>query len=1481
MSWAKDSVFSKLHVVTNSQKTIEDIISLHLQFNVTKLTKDSFTQILEKLNAGITSEDATRLADQLVDSETERIDVKQLYECYYGFFPREDRDSEGMEEVRKAAFAGFFDVREVLKECSADKNFLNSSQFEVGLKKMNVKLTDEQIKTLFEKSDKAKTGMVSCKQFASNLEEYSLAKSPISSNNPNFSIIRQIRFYIKSQSTNTMAALFKNIVKLNLDGRRWVTRKDFKAALAAMQIDLDAAKFESLTDFLDPGSSGQIDYDYFCEVLGYVQSQEGGVGEAAESKVVNPGLVEKIVEEVAISVRKGDYKLQEMLRKKDDARNGTVSKTGFMEIIRTVRGGLEYNEQETIELCNYFEDPTTHNIKYNDFLSRVNQALQKSAKEKLVRANLQWAGKILDEICICLSNRRQTAYEFFKAYGLNPENKSVPFDSFEEGIRAMEIEITEGELNRLKQDLDADGDRTISAEEFAVQLEERKELALARYEKEVIPKVRDYVKARSINFKGAMEKHDEYNTKRVNSDDFKKELRGELKGLLTEQQYNFLVSKYEIEKGKVAYMEFVNDTAAKKNVDGEELVDKLRESIHSLNIKAASYLTSLDSADKTYKTNILLEIFPRSVLTIEEYEVLSKLVEKSQPGKFTFEEFCELFWTNAAEEAEREHAASSAAKLGRNIRTFCKNKNIDLKKHFEQLDPANTGYLPANSIKDVFFEVGLKFSFKQLSCLLYHQGIRTNEKYWKSYRELLEKIGDESASLSASMDSVVAEAMMESKPEPAKTPEEKKDNAKAFVPSKKASEEAPDAKEEVVREERQKEIKKEEAEKAKSETEEMKKGEKVQTAEERKDFPGLKEIQLDEPLINYLTEQFDALRKFLRDKKVDARAEFSKHEVNGYIDFKDFYQVLESNSVDLEDPDVLNAFYSYLKEDQEGKVSARRLYDALLRGKVLSQYKRAKEVAKSEPTATGIQRLAEFMEENDIPLSSLKKFALAGGVLRKEQLSKTLAEMEYPFTQVELSMIFKSICVRDNATGSAAHLLTLVNDQHVKNRPKALELTSENREVLKELSKEMTEKKVDLQRMLNANGDGYLYKDEFAPVLARAGSSLPAEKLTELFSALDVHNVTVLPVEFLLKQIAGSETAPREPVSNLPIDEQISSEAEDLFFELDTHKNGALNEEDFFKAVVASSHNRCTREEVKGVMRRLDKDNSNYIRKEEFVKYMETRIKADIMTADDEMVDLKALLKEYDFGNNGYLTPNEIYSVLSSECSAVHKSDLEEIFEELDPNKEDKINIDEFVDYIRNPVRQTQLDKKTGKYRAILALKHQRRLNCTEFFNYFGKLSNSMFYAPSFVSKLHSMGKNLPSESFKATRNASGLGYVDIEPAIGPSSKPANTLREIPPDVAGYIVFNTATGVPIPNPALLKREDIVHRAIKVIFYDNKNSQYLHGSAMVVAGWSASEEHTWTFNSVGKVGTNPLVFKWNEMPSVKQIDVVFELVSLLR
>eukprot|EP00826_Nyctotherus_ovalis_P017943 TRINITY_DN15311_c0_g1_i29.p1 TRINITY_DN15311_c0_g1~~TRINITY_DN15311_c0_g1_i29.p1 ORF type:complete len:299 (-),score=87.18 TRINITY_DN15311_c0_g1_i29:2233-3129(-) len=218
-----------------------------------------------------------------------------------------------------------------------------------------------------------------------------------------------------------------------------------------------------------------------------------------------------------------------------------------------------------------------------------------------------------------------------------------------------------------------------------------------------------------------------------------------------------------------------------------------------------------------------------------------------------------------------------------------------------------------------------------------------------------------------------------------------------------------------------------------------------------------KEVELNEDMINYLAEQFEVLRRYLQDKGVDIKGEFSKYDENGYTDFGVFCQILNTHDVDLDNQDVLDAFYSYLKEEQEGIISTKRLYDAL------TQYrpKSARKVTQKEENETlGIivKKLTDFIEEKNIPLSTLKKNAINGKILRKEHLNKTFKEISFPFLKEDLDMLLKAIAIRDETTGSAAHLMTIINEQLAKKNPKKLKLDNKDKEILAALNKEITAK---------------------------------------------------------------------------------------------------------------------------------------------------------------------------------------------------------------------------------------------------------------------------------------------------------------------------------------------------------------------------------------------------------------------------------------
>ena len=1478
-SWAKDTVFGRIKEAIK-ETSIEEALSPHIPPDVTLIPKENFIEAIEKLNADITNEDIVKLAEQLFNKEIDCIEIEHFYSNYKEFTKTADEahkeenykeenkeEDEAMEEVRKAVSEGFIDVVEVFKELDIEeKQLVTLFQFEAALVKMKVKLTAEQIKSLFEKMDKADTGKISYTRFASELESYSLSRVLVPNTHPSMEIIRKLRNYIKNHSTNTMQLIFKDLVKPNLDGKRWITKKDFKSALAKMKVTLNTTQFDELVEFLDRSHVDQIDYDYFYDVLGYIQpleeleeNKEEALPEVGDSML----MVRKMVEEITNSAQKNDYNLQRLFTNKDYDNNGTVSKIDFMDIIRIARGGLDYNDKEYLILSKHFEDPMTHNIQYNGFLSQADQALHKFKKEKKV-TNVQWAAKILGEICIFLYYKGQTSYEYFRPYGLNPENKSVTFEGFEQGIRDMQIGINEKELDKLKEDLDTDGDRTISAEELAVHLDERRGQILETYKKEVMGKVEGFVRARDINLKQTMKRHDSYDTKRISAFDFENELRIQFKGLLKDLQYKYLTAKYKVDSEKVAYMEFINDITAGKLTDEETkaqrsmIIDKLRENIRLLNLKTIEQLLKNGADKKLYSVNTLLDLFHRSLLPMKEYAILERIIDTARSGKFTLDEFCNLFWTNKDEEDGRDKAHEEAYELNKKIRRFCVARNIDLRKRFEEADDEGTGYLSVDNIKKELYEVNLKLSYKQLSALLYHQGISTNSKWYKNYNDLLSKIEESVSARESVHESTIKKSKEESQ----------------FQETVK----------EAIRDEM-----KEAVEESMKEKEQVSKVSVEEQKEPRlKDihFRPPKEIELDEDLLNYLAQQFEVLRRFLQDKRVDIRAEFSQYEQDGNIDFEIFCQILSSHDIDLDNQDTLNVFYSYLKEDKKGKISAGRLYDALLRGKRLVQYKpkSARRVVQKEEHADAemlVKKLADHMKEKTIALTTLKKHAVNGKTLKKEHLDKTLKEINFSFTKEELNVLFKIIAIKDEVTGSAAHLMTIVNEQLVKKNPKKLQL---DKEVFSILNKEIIDKslpRADLKRLLNINDDGYIDKDDFANTLHKNGFEIHIDKLQKIFLELDVHKVTALSIDYILLHITGIKYGSDDKERHLPLDEQISSEAEKLFQRLDESHNGVMLSEGLYRALSASSHNRCTDEEAKEIMKTLDTRRNNSIAKENFISYMIERIKSDTLIAEDDMVDIREELGKYDLDDNGYLAPDEIYAILSKECPAIQMEDLEEIFEKLDPNKERRIDRDEFVDYVCSPVIQAQIDKNSRTYRAILTLKYQRRLTANEFMNCFEKMSTSVLYTPSFILKSHKAGRNLPSESFKVTRDTSGLGYIDIQPSLDINKKPTNILNKSEPGCSGYIIVNEATGVPIPDERVLSRENIVSRVLKVVFYNSKSTIFAYGSTTILASWSNEAEDTWTFNDAGKVGTNPITFKWGDVELMKDIDIVFEFVASIK
>ncbi len=221
--------------------------------------------------------------------------------------------------------------------------------------------------------------------------------------------------------------------------------------------------------------------------------------------------------------------------------------------------------------------------------------------------------------------------------------------------------------------------------------------------------------------------------------------------------------------------------------------------------------------------------------------------------------------------------------------------------------------------------------------------------------------------------------------------------------------------------------------------------------------------------------------------------------------------------------------------------------------------------------------------------------------------------------------------------------------------------------------------------------------------------------------------------------------------------------------------------------------------------------------------------------------------------------------------------DIEAIIEEIDVDKDGKIDIDEFIGFMHTSVNKLQMNQDSRQYRAVLALKAQRKFSPNEFLNYFDKLSSSFRYAGSFTSAQHERRHNLPSEPFRLLRDPHHMGYVDLHPILGPDGKPTYALQEIVPTVTGSITVKTAAGL-----QALESAEVVDHVVRVCFFNRKQKRLVGGTAFVAAECDSASPDVWTFKRTkGVASTNPVVYKWTDKATLADIDLLFELVVALK
>jgi hypothetical protein len=262
--------------------------------------------------------------------------------------------------------------------------------------------------------------------------------------------------------------------------------------------------------------------------------------------------------------------------------------------------------------------------------------------------------------------------------------------------------------------------------------------------------------------------------------------------------------------------------------------------------------------------------------------------------------------------------------------------------------------------------------------------------------------------------------------------------------------------------------------------------------------------------------------------------------------------------------------------------------------------------------------------------------------------------------------------------------------------------------------------------------------------------------------------------------------------------------------------------------------------DVEVIMKKVDKDRSNTIDRNEFITIMEEHFKEEQFLFDEEKNYILNLFKEETQDNVGFLTIQQFKNLLSNKLNLdLNETELNELIQTTDCNFDGMIDIEEFVRLI-DAAEQV---KSVGK--TIRSIKMQKKFNPLVFLNIFHGLPVN--FIPSFLRECEKSLKVTPSATLRPVTDATGILYEDIVMDSDLKKKSLTSLKQISTIVNCKIQFDKATGVPIPDESALDRkQNIVGRLLKIGLFNNSKNFFFGNTLSITCKWSEDYEDRWNF-----------------------------------
>ena len=431
----------------------------------------------------------------------------------------------------------------------------------------------------------------------------------------------------------------------------------------------------------------------------------------------------------------------------------------------------------------------------------------------------------------------------------------------------------------------------------------------------------------------------------------------------------------------------------------------------------------------------------------------------------------------------------------------------------------------------------------------------------------------------------------------------------------------------------------------------------------------------------------------------------------------------------------------------------------------------------------------------------------------------------------------------------------------------------------------------DKYRFFDEYGTGGVPMDIFVEKVAQLGIRALTDRRTaeDMFTYLDVNKSRFISKQEF--QVIFDETGYEMTEGNVKLSNDIQQEIYKLFKEIDVNNDGSIVREELAH-VLAHVGSHPSTEEVEKIFNEFDADRDGKITYEEFRALLEKKLKKDLLQMEQLLSDLRFEFRKADINNDRQITAVQLNQVLLNLGIELKHDELVSLVKVIDTDKNGKIDIDEFIDFMISTDGYDQLDPLASS--AVLNIKRYKKLSPLDLFNCFKAMPSN--YILSFTRDQTRLRENLPSATIKPQLDAGGIFFTDLFPntAVNTTTSPTKRssdrnyinsyVRPFPSDYACDIRLTLATGIPIPHDLNVdRRGQLVGREVRAVLYDFSSSKFVGNTVNIPADWRPEYEDRWYFNPNKIVDENRILFRicdFNEKTQ-NNLAVVFEFVLFFK